>query len=216
MNEVFQEDCLETMARGIKYDYAFLGPPEYDELGWEPVKEDHLYFGWLEKVLGSLDPQKNVATVVISDRRHKGRIIPKHARIVEMMVGMGWEYLSQKIWEKSPKVSLYRINYSFVMSFGRGQFRSYNVKSFLNDIWPHHHKSINGFSYNMPREVVSKCLLNYTDKGDTVYDPFMGSGTTALACIDWGRNYLGSELDLEAFKLCQRRLANSGGKALKT
>jgi len=216
MNEIFHEDCLEVMARGIQYDYAFLGPPEYDELGWEPVKEDHLYFGWLAKVLSSLNPRKNVATIVISDRRHGGRVIPKHSKIIEMMMGMGWEYLSQKIWEKSPKVSLYRMNYSLVMSFGRGKFRSKNVKCFLNDVWPHHHKSIKlmgkCFSYNMPKEVVSKCLLNYTDKGDVVFDPFMGSGTTALACIDLGRNYLGSEIDKETHSLCLRRLGKKAQK----
>jgi len=207
VNEIFQEDCLHTMReRKLPYDYVFFSPPEYDELGLEPVKQDKEYFGWLRDVLSSLDPQKNLGTIVISDRRHKRKTIPKHARCLEIMEGLGWELLSQKIWEKSSRVSLYRINYAFVMTFGRGQFNSRNVKSFLPDVWVHPHKSFNGYSYNMPREVVAKCLQNYTKKGDTVYDPFMGSGTTALACVELGRNYLGSEIDGKTFKLAQKRL----------
>lgn len=36
-----------------------------------------------------------------------------------------------------------------------------------------------------------------TDKGDLVVDPFMGSGTTALACTDLNRNWMGFELNQE-------------------
>ena len=40
-----------------------------------------------------------------------------------------------------------------------------------------------------------KLMLLYTQEGDTIYDPFMGTGTTAIACIKEKRNYIGFELD---------------------
>lgn len=45
-----------------------------------------------------------------------------------------------------------------------------------------------------------------SEDGDTVYDPFMGSGTTARACKDLGRNYIGSEISAEYCKIAEDRL----------
>ena len=44
-----------------------------------------------------------------------------------------------------------------------------------------------------------------TKEGDTVLDPFMGSGTTAIACIREKRNFIGFELNKEYYdKACKR------------
>lgn len=44
-----------------------------------------------------------------------------------------------------------------------------------------------------------------TKEGDTVLDPFMGSGTTAIACIKEKRNFIGFELNKEYYdKACKR------------
>ena len=44
-----------------------------------------------------------------------------------------------------------------------------------------------------------------TKEGDTVLDPFMGSGTTAIACIRENRNFIGFELNKEYYdKACKR------------
>ena len=221
MNEVFHEDCLETMKRGAQYDYAFLGPPEYDELGLEPLEDDGKYFGWLEKVFSNLNPRKQLATIAISDRRHGGKIIPKGARCLAIMERLGWELLAEKIWEKSVKANFFRVNFSFVLTFCREGYEvagrklsqgHYDVPCFQNDVWVIPHKSLAGYSYNFPKELVTKCLENFTNKGDTVMDPFMGSGTTALAAVDLGRNYLGSEIDKETHALCLRRLGKKAQK----
>lgn len=44
--------------------------------------------------------------------------------------------------------------------------------------------------------------------GDTVIDPFMGSGTTGVACVRTGRNFIGMELDEGYFKIAQERIEN--------
>lgn len=55
-------------------------------------------------------------------------------------------------------------------------------------------------------ELVRKLLLLYTKENDLVYDSFMGTGTTANACIIEKRNYLGSELSEEQCKYAEKRL----------
>lgn len=45
-------------------------------------------------------------------------------------------------------------------------------------------------------------------KGDTVFDPFMGSGTTAIAAIKEKRNFVGFELSKEYFDIANKRIAN--------
>jgi DNA modification methylase len=43
--------------------------------------------------------------------------------------------------------------------------------------------------------------------GDTVLDPFLGTGTTTVAAAKWGRNSVGFEVDSHYFKLAQKRIA---------
>jgi DNA modification methylase len=49
-------------------------------------------------------------------------------------------------------------------------------------------------------------IENHTNEGDVVYDPFMGSGTTGVACIKTGRKYIGSEVDEENKKIAENRI----------
>ena len=45
--------------------------------------------------------------------------------------------------------------------------------------------------------------------GATVLDPFMGSGTTGVACVQTGRNFIGIEIDPGYFAIAQRRIAEA-------
>ncbi len=45
--------------------------------------------------------------------------------------------------------------------------------------------------------------------GMTVLDPFMGSGTTGVACVQAGRNFIGIELDAGYFEIAQKRIADA-------
>lgn len=57
-----------------------------------------------------------------------------------------------------------------------------------------------------PIEMVKKHLLHTTQPGDIVLDCFLGSGTTAVACKEIGRQYIGFELDKKYFEIAQDRL----------
>ena len=46
----------------------------------------------------------------------------------------------------------------------------------------------------MPEEIVERCVRLFTYVGDTVLDPFVGSGTTVKVAKEWGRNYVGYEV----------------------
>ena len=58
-----------------------------------------------------------------------------------------------------------------------------------------------------PVELISKAICDSTDSGGVVLDPFMGSGTTAVASIRTGRNYIGFEIDEKYHTIALNRIA---------
>jgi modification methylase len=61
-------------------------------------------------------------------------------------------------------------------------------------IWGINPDKKNKFPAPFPMELPLNCIEACTEEGDLVYDPFMGSGTVALAAKQTNRNYIGSEL----------------------
>ena len=59
-----------------------------------------------------------------------------------------------------------------------------------------------------PLDIVQNLIINSTQDGGVVLDPFIGSGTTAVACIRTGRNYIGFELNPEYYEVCKKRILN--------
>jgi DNA modification methylase len=57
-----------------------------------------------------------------------------------------------------------------------------------------------------PLKIMRWLIANYTDTGDTIIDPFMGSGTTGVACIEYERNFVGIEIDPDYFAIAERRI----------
>ncbi|MEQ9135735.1 MAG: site-specific DNA-methyltransferase [Thalassobaculum sp.] len=56
-------------------------------------------------------------------------------------------------------------------------------------------------------EVIKWCVDQFSNPGDTVLDPFLGSGTTAVAAKLLNRRYIGIERDPEYFDIAQQRVA---------
>lgn len=59
-----------------------------------------------------------------------------------------------------------------------------------------------------PVELFEYLIKSYTNEGMTVLDNCIGSGTTAIACININRNYIGFELNKEYFELAEKRIAD--------
>lgn len=62
-----------------------------------------------------------------------------------------------------------------------------------------------------PLELMRYMVRTYSNPGDLVLDPFMGSGTTAVACVLEKRNFIGFELDENYFNLANKRLRDLTG-----
>lgn len=71
-------------------------------------------------------------------------------------------------------------------------------------------KSTNGEKVHptqKPVEIIAKAIEDATEPGAVVLDTFMGSGTTAVACLRTGRNYIGFELDEKYHAIALERIA---------
>ena len=55
-------------------------------------------------------------------------------------------------------------------------------------------------------EVMERLIEIHTKENDLIYDPFMGSGTTAVACKNKKRNVIGSEIDEKYYKISMERI----------
>lgn len=57
-----------------------------------------------------------------------------------------------------------------------------------------------------PEEIPKRCIEAFSNKGDIIYDPFMGSGTVAVVAARLNRNYVGSEISKKYCDIAERRL----------
>lgn len=60
-----------------------------------------------------------------------------------------------------------------------------------------------------PLELMKWIVKNYSVKHDTILDPYMGSGSTGLACKELGRNFIGIEIDPNYFKTAEQKINNT-------
>lgn len=64
----------------------------------------------------------------------------------------------------------------------------------------------NGHPAEKPLDLVKWLIEISTKSGDLILDPFMGSGTTGVACVQTGRNFIGIEIDEHYFNVARRRI----------
>lgn len=57
-----------------------------------------------------------------------------------------------------------------------------------------------------PSELVQKLIEMFSEEGDTILDPFIGSGTTAISAIRSGRHFIGFELDPDFCQVAEKRI----------
>jgi site-specific DNA-methyltransferase (adenine-specific) len=57
-----------------------------------------------------------------------------------------------------------------------------------------------------PIPLIEKFLINHTSVGDVVFDPFAGSGSTGVACVNLDRRFIGIELDENYFNIAKNRI----------
>ena len=92
-----------------------------------------------------------------------------------------------------------------------------NHKAWFQQIWT----GLTGASTRQhpapfPLELAVRLVRMFSFVGDTVLDPFLGTGTTTLAAAQWGRNSIGYELDGTYLALAQSRIADNTAGFFKT
>ena len=65
-----------------------------------------------------------------------------------------------------------------------------------------------GHPTQKPVKLMERLVATHTNKGDTVLDPFMGVGTTGVACQNLGRDFIGFEIDSVYYDTAKVRLSN--------
>ena len=200
---IYNDSCITTLNSDVKYDYVLTSPPDYNELGIDPKTDDWRNF--LNSWVQLLKPSNNLVTICTSDRKSDGKIYPKHIKVIDVFEKNGWFLKKTNIWVKSYKVNMFRMNYMNILTFAKKQFKVKNphmVDVILDEKSP----EVNGFKFGMSLLVCKMMIENHTNKGQIVYDPFMGSDTTAVAALECERKYMGSEIDKEVVDLCNERL----------
>ena len=89
----------------------------------------------------------------------------------------------------------------------RGQF----ARGTLDDLWEIKRERSKGENHDavFPQELVATILENFSKEGDIVYDPFMGTGTTAVVAKQLKRKFIGSEISQKYIDIAKKRLKNS-------
>jgi len=57
-----------------------------------------------------------------------------------------------------------------------------------------------------PLKLLRQLVTRISKEGDTILDPFMGSGTTGVACVQTGRDFIGIEIDKGYFDIAEKRI----------
>jgi len=114
------------------------------------------------------------------------------------------DYSAIHIWDKAIGVSQYERIFE---RNGHKNFQVFREMSIFSSVRA---KIAGDTFYNHPSQkpikLIRKLIEKYTHEGDTILDPFMGSGTTGVACVQTGRNFIGIEIDPTYFAIAERRI----------
>ena len=194
MKQLYIEDCLLTLKRDIEYDYVITSPPDYDELNKDITDDEFSYKDFILCFAQMLNPRGNFVSICISDRKSNGRVISKHSMVIDVFESLGYILHTHKIWVKSKKANMFRLNYQHLLTFSRNKQRRKLTSEFRPDIFEVKNEKYNKYSYGMPVRIIELLVSNYTDEGDIVYDPFMGSGTTGRVSNAHKRFFVGYDI----------------------
>ncbi len=63
-----------------------------------------------------------------------------------------------------------------------------------------------GHPSQKPNKLLVELIEKFTNPGDLILDPFMGSGTTGVACVQTGRRFVGIEIDPNYYAIAEKRI----------
>lgn len=165
--------------------------------------------------------------------KNKGGQQSVYADITTIAKRVGWKYHSTIIWNEqnisrrtawgswlsaSAPFVIAPVEVIIVMYKNRWKKTSGSQRSdidraefveWTNGVWLFSGESKKkiGHPAPFPVELPRRCIKLFSYVGDTILDPFLGSGTTLVACLQTGRTGIGVEIDREYCEIAKRRLA---------
>jgi len=208
INTLHCGDTLQLLPQlDLTPNLAILHPPDISTV--EKTKTD--YFKFLEDVyLGVLNKLHDHGTLVSinTDRRSKG-IMAKHYEIMKFMDGKAHLY-DYKIWVKSLNTNLFVPTFAHILVYHKSKNGTCKrSKDYLPDVWQIKQEKVKDYpgKDNFPSALVERLILNLSNDGDLIFDPFIGSGTTAIVAKKHSRNYLGFDLESAYIKIASEALS---------
>lgn len=127
-----------------------------------------------------------------------------------------FHFIKSLVWDKGNKImgQYYMSQFEYILFFRKGKGVKINNCG-TSDILSIPNKKTKGedgkniHNTEKPVELMKILIENSSKENDVVLDPFMGVGSTALACIDTNRNYLGFELDEEYYNIAIDRIGEN-------
>lgn len=92
---------------------------------------------------------------------------------------------------------------------GSGKFYSSNKRSHFPSVVQYQRLREKVHDAQKPCDLITDLVEHFSDKGSTILDCFMGSGTTGVACKRLGRNFIGIELEPEYVEIARQRIASA-------
>ncbi|WP_300449448.1 site-specific DNA-methyltransferase [Fusobacterium sp.] len=143
-------------------------------------------------------------------------VMTNHVNLQHMIntaTEVGFKFVKCLIWNKGNKImgQSYMNQFEYILFLRKGKHKKINNcgTSDILSIPNKKDKDENGKNLHdtqKPVELMKILIENSSQKCDIVLDPFMGIGSTGLACIECGRNFIGVELDPQYFEIAKRRL----------
>jgi len=241
LNKIYKESCLETLKRmkDNSIDSVITSPPYNMNLrirngvycSRQIVKElstkyanfdDNLPIDeYYELHLSILKELLRVSSMVF----YNIQIVTGSKRAIFKIIGELSDYLKDiVIWDKgngqpamAERVMNRRTELILIFDKNNAISRQFDVCNFkrgtLDDLWliKRGKKVSSEHGAVFPEELVYTILENFTKEGNTIYDPFMVTGTTAVVSKKLKRNYIGSEISDEYIKVANKRLKELDG-----
>ena len=186
---------------------------------------------WLKKALTLLKKDGRLCLNIPLDK-NKGGIKPVYADIVKTALDVGFKYQTTIIWNEQnisrrtawgsfmsasapyviapveTIVVLYKESWK-KLSKGESDITKEEFIEWTNGLWtfPGESKKRIGHPAPFPLELPKRCIKLFSYVGDTVLDPFLGSGTTAIAAYKLRRKAIGVEIDEKYFDLAIKRIS---------
>jgi site-specific DNA-methyltransferase (adenine-specific) len=143
-------------------------------------------------------------------------IMTNHVNLIKMLnvcTDVGFHFIKSLIWDKGNKImgTFYMSQFEYILFFRKGKGVKINncgTSDILNvpNIKTKDENGENLHDTEKPVELMKILIENSSKENEIVLDPFVGIGSTAIACINTNRNYIGFELDEAYFEVAQKRI----------